>query len=321
MQARLEAAAETVVGSGAWTTARRPPEGGGGSQSEAAGPSDTGTGSTSAACAPRSGRLSLDHLGIALGTVAQGLLVATQGHNSAGSTWERHQPHLVFALLATELAVMTLCRRVYPRHRSLVLSVFMIAVFSVPSFRRIWVGTALLMECPPQQGLTGAVRDLLGIIAARGYCSLPLLRGPLSQQRAASVAAAFELLSLPVAALGPPGVPFVSRLEALTGEAQPDAVCRATLSFLAVCVGLAPALLSTLLWRPPPANCGAAAGPPPKRLQHLLQRASAAAAACDSKLQRLLHGTVWGGRPCALLLFFVASGYLWLLCKRLGGLS
>lgn len=115
MQARLEAAAETVVGSGAWTSAGRRPDSGGDGRSAAA-YGDTVQSGT--ACTPLIGRLSLDHLGIALCTIGQGLVVATQGRNSAGSAWERHQPHLVFALLATELAVMTLGRKgFYARHR------------------------------------------------------------------------------------------------------------------------------------------------------------------------------------------------------------
>ncbi len=117
MHARLEAAAETAGGSGAWADAGRHAEAsGGGSHSEAGTSSDAGT--SCAACGPRSGRLSLDHFGIALGTIGQGLVVLKQGHNATGSTWERHQPTLVFALLATELAVMTLGRKgFYARHR------------------------------------------------------------------------------------------------------------------------------------------------------------------------------------------------------------
>ncbi len=102
--------------------------------------------------------------------------------------------------------------------------------------------------------------------------------------------------------------------------AQSDAICRATLSFLAVCVGLAPTLLSTLLWRPAPADCDAGA-PPPKGMRQLLQRANAAAAACDSRLHRLLRGSARAGRPRTLLLSLLGSGYLWVLCKRLAGLS
>lgn len=211
---------------------------------------------------------------------------------------------------------------------------------------------------------------------------LQLLRSPLSRQRMGSAAALLELLTLPVAALGPPGVPFVASMGGLTGgcrlgwpvpracpmskgqatiacprgeaaclctmacpivaratkpafnahsschptlmshpgEAQSEAVCRATLSFLAVCVALAPTLVSTLLWRPLPASCDAGAAPA-KGLPRLLQRASAAAAACDSRLHRLLCGSARSGRPRALLLCLLGSGYLWVLCKRLAGLS
>lgn len=115
----LEAAAETVVGSGAWTEARRHAEASsGGGHGEATRTASSGAGSSSAACAPRSGRPSLDHIGLALGTIAQGLVVVTQVRHATGSTWERHQPTLVFALLATELAVVTLCSKdFYARHR------------------------------------------------------------------------------------------------------------------------------------------------------------------------------------------------------------
>lgn len=41
----------------------------------------------------------------------------------------------------------------------------MIAVFAVPSFRRTGVGTALLLERSPRPGPSGAVKDLLTVIA------------------------------------------------------------------------------------------------------------------------------------------------------------
>ncbi len=52
----------------------------------------------------------------------------------------------------------------------------MIAVFSVPSFRRTGVGTALLLEQPPQPGRMGAARDLLRVIAGEvGTHAAPFL--------------------------------------------------------------------------------------------------------------------------------------------------
>ena len=52
----------------------------------------------------------------------------------------------------------------------------MAAVFSVPSFRRTGVGTALLLERPPLPGAAGAARDLLRVIAgAAGAHAAPLL--------------------------------------------------------------------------------------------------------------------------------------------------
>lgn len=99
------------------------------------------------------------------------------------------------------------------------------------------------------------------------------------------------------------------------GHAPPDAVCRATLLFMRLTLGLLlPVLLSLYQW-PPPADDTCAAELDCSPVRRLWRRAAAAV----HRQLRFAAGMSESKVGRAVLCYFVLS-YCWIFCKLLAGL-
>ncbi|KAL4457540.1 hypothetical protein ABPG75_012405 [Micractinium tetrahymenae] len=257
------------------------------------------------------------------------------------------------ALLSSSVAAFALAfPTVFWTHRILVLSASRIALYSVPSFRSVGVGSALVLERAAQPGWRGALADLgrvgvgtrllglaiggvlipaspavtlavqltlLRLTMTPDYCSAALLTDGLMQQRTAAAAACLQYATLPI--LGALPAAKASRHDAglLHGSAPAGSVCLATVLFLqlAACV-IGPTLLSVYSWADP--------GPPaePSGPQRWHQRcrfwAQRAEHAASCALCWLLHSPA-GGLASHLVVAWWLLAVTWFFCKKLAGLS
>ncbi|KAL4457539.1 hypothetical protein ABPG75_012404 [Micractinium tetrahymenae] len=238
------------------------------------------------------------------------------------------------------------------RHRILVLSASRIALYSVPSFRSVGVGSALVLERAAQPGWRGALADLgrvgvgtralglalggvlipsppaitlamqlilLRLTATPDYCSTAMMTDRLTQQRTAALAACLQHAMLPILAVLPTSQSAFFDRALLHGSAPAGSVCLATVLFLqlAACV-IGPTLLSAYSWADP--------GPPAEpcwpqrwhqRCRFWAQRAEHAASCA---LCWLLHSPA-GGLASHLVVAWWLLAVTWFFCKKLAGLS
>ncbi|KAL4452714.1 hypothetical protein ABPG75_008376 [Micractinium tetrahymenae] len=195
----------------------------------------------------------------------------------------------------------------------------------------------LLLPPAPTLAMQAVLLSL--VLHPRAYCSLPLLRHPLFQRRLTCVAAALEVASLPVESL----LLFAGRASSsaalLAGRAQPEAVCRATLAWGQVMVGLLPFFLSLHWWRRGASAHGSAdelagggaareGGDDPHghaecgRWRRLAWRAGRLSTRCSSALHRLFcpgAGPQCGGG--GLLAAYLLCLYVWAGSKLAAGLG
>ncbi|KAL4440676.1 hypothetical protein ABPG77_000385 [Micractinium sp. CCAP 211/92] len=238
------------------------------------------------------------------------------------------------------------------RHRILVLSASRLALYSVPSFRSVGVGSALVLERAARAGWRGALADLgrvgvgtralglglggvlipsppaitlamqltlLKLTMTPDYCSTTLMTDGLTQRRAAALAALLQRASAPVLAAVPPALSLQSDAALLRGSAPTRSVCLSTLTFLQLtaCV-VGPGLLSVYSWQDP--------GPPerPSRPVRWHQRlrfwAACAEHASSRALCWLLHSPA-GGLPTCLAVAWWLLVAAWFVSKRLAGLA
>ncbi|KAL4418719.1 hypothetical protein ABPG77_008590 [Micractinium sp. CCAP 211/92] len=330
-------------------------------------------GSAAAASAPcLPSRLPLDRLALLGGTLSQVTVLLAQGGKAQGtSSWERLQPVLVLAVWLVELLLAVCWGALYARHRGAWVAAFRLAHFSLPSYRHTGVGAALVMTAPPRPGTWGAASDTFRLLTGtrlvslamqsafllldpaptlamqaallclvlnpRAYCSLPLLRHPLFQRRLAFVAAALEVATLPAESLMLFAGHSSSTAALMTGRARPEAVCRATLAWVQVLVGLLPFFLSLHWWRPGSQRpAGEAAGseaaweggatPPQGPAECCGWSAGGLSARCSAALHRLFcpQSPRDAGKLCAgrgMLAGYLLCLYLWTACKRVAGLG
>ncbi|KAI7839086.1 hypothetical protein COHA_007228 [Chlorella ohadii] len=255
---------------------------------------------------------------------------------------------LVLAAAALGFAsTVALPPRFYLRHRSFLVPAQRVLLVLSPSIRQTGVGTSLILEREPREGMGGALRQPLAIVIATklampitqqlmvllppvataavqavlvvltwnpaGYCNTPMMRHPLTVGRLRRLAAALDWASLPMLAAqsvaAGPGFVVVGMREA--GE---DALCYAGLTFASAGLGCAlPVLLSAFCYQPCPDQLEEAGGSARLRrggaLQRWVQLAKRAVRAVDWCVARTLGGRAFRlQRP---LLMWWALSYTW----------
>lgn len=132
-----------------------------------------------------------------------------------------------------------------------------------------------------------------------------MLVAPLSQQRLAHAAAALEVAALPLTSLLPGNEHTASAL--LAGQADPERVCVAAVSFGELLLGLLPVAVQAQWWRPPVEPSTQHGRPRRQGWQ------------CSNQLlQRWLHVTPHDGGW--VLRAWVCCAALWLGCRLAAGL-
>lgn len=166
-----------------------------------------------------------------LGALAQAAV--TLSGWQAASCAGRLQTAAILAATAALAGCTLAAPKFYWRWRLVLLTAARVGLYGIiPSFRRVGVGTALMLDRPPCSGWRGAAADLARVLAGtrllglavggaaiplppavalatqlvltaltangKAYCCTPLLANTLTQQRALRLAASLEVCSLPV---------------------------------------------------------------------------------------------------------------------------
>ncbi|KAL4440675.1 hypothetical protein ABPG77_000384 [Micractinium sp. CCAP 211/92] len=256
-------------------------------------------------------------------------------------------------LLSASVAAFALA---YPslfwRRRILVLAASRLALYSVPSFRSVGVGSALVLERAARAGWRGALADLgrvgvgtrllglalggllipsppaitlamqltlLKLTMTPDYCSAALMTDGLTQRRTAAVATGLQYATLPILAALPTKQSVIHDAGLLQGSAPAGSVCLATTLFLqlSTCV-IAPTMLSIYRWVGP----GTQATPsrPPRWHQQCRYWAQQGELGASRFLCWLLHNPA-GGTASRVVVVWWLLAVTWFFCKKLASLS
>ena len=140
------------------------------------------------------------------------------------------------------------------------------------------------------------------------YCNMPLLMGPLAEQRHSAAVGLLDAAAVPLGAVQPLAAQLAS-----SGPVAPAALCAATVTWLHVTVMFVlPVLFNVWMWQPHMQETEAAgAAAPCGTLRRLLVVACGAA---DRGMHRLLGGAARSPLTRAAVAYYILAN-AWLLCS------